>query len=297
MKKNLLRVTVAALSLFALTACGGGTSEAETASTQSGGDVTVAEQSAVAQPAAEQPAAEQPATDSNPDNDEAADDGQQRRFGFDSQYLTTDYDGATSVNNQLLIGTLELEGTEQAVTAEQAAKLLPFWIALQSGAITNQAESNAVLKQIEGTMSEAQMQTIANLKLTNESIGEWAEANGVELPQGGPGGGAGGPGGPGAAGGPLADMTEDERAAFREELQSLSDEERQARLAELGIEFGGRQGGGGDGQGAGNGQGGGGQGAGGRQGDGGQGGRGFGGGRLGILMEPLIEMLTERASG
>lgn len=277
MQKKLSTLFITTLAILALAACGGGGSDQpEAASSQNNdGEVVVAEQQS---------------GDSEQGNNGQGDGGQRRGFGFDSQYLSTEYDGAASPNSQLIIGTLQLEDTDQAITTAQATKLLPFWIALQSGAITNQAESNAVLKQIESAMGAEQMQAIAAMGITNQSIGEWAAANGIEMPQGGPGG-PGGAGGRGGQDGPLADMTEEERAKFREEMQGLSQEERQARLAELGIEFGGRQGGQGGG-----GQGGDGQGGGAQGGDR-QGGRGIGGGRLGILMEPLIEMLTERASG
>lgn len=277
MYKNIITLLLATLMALLLAACGGSD---EPAQTETQGTVSEApvEQVEDAQPDADAPQNGQP---------------NRQRGGFESQYLTAEYEGAANPTTQLLLGTLQLEGTAQAVNTEQAAKLLPLWTALQGDAVTNQAERNAVFKQIEASMNAEQMQAIAELKLTNQSIGQWAEANGIELPQfGGRGGegqdgegqdgegrGRGGPGGPGG-GGPLADMTEEERAAFREEMQGLSQEEREARLAELGIEFapgqGGRPGGGGPG---------------------GPGGGGPAGGRLGILMDPLIKMLTERSTG
>ena len=39
--------------------------------------------------------------------------------------LIEDYNDALSVRNQLAYGTLKLEGSAEAITAEQAAKLLP----------------------------------------------------------------------------------------------------------------------------------------------------------------------------
>ena len=46
--------------------------------------------------------------------------------------LSEEFDDALSVRNQLAYGTLRLEGTADAVAADQAAKLLPLWQALQA---------------------------------------------------------------------------------------------------------------------------------------------------------------------
>ena len=52
--------------------------------------------------------------------------------------------------NALALGTLVLEDSDDAVAPEQAVVLLPLWEVLQSGGLKNQAENDAVLKQIEG---------------------------------------------------------------------------------------------------------------------------------------------------
>ncbi|MEZ4861947.1 MAG: hypothetical protein R3C14_11585 [Caldilineaceae bacterium] len=206
--------------------------------------------------------------------------GNQARFQdtFQSAYLKTDYDNALPSMQQISLGTLELEGTDNAVTPEQAKKLIPLWQGLMGGAIQNQTERNAVLKQIEGTMTPVQMEGIANMQLTFQSMTEWAQQNGIEMPQG-----RFGQGGQGGQGGPFANMSEDERTKLREELQNMTPEQRQARLQELGIQF--PQGGGQGGQGRQGGQG---------QGQNGQG--RAGGGRFNVLMEPLVNLLTERAA-
>ncbi|MCJ7736650.1 MAG: hypothetical protein MUQ10_04960, partial [Anaerolineae bacterium] len=72
--------------------------------------------------------------------------------GYTSAVLETSYEGALNVQNQLIFGTLRLEETEDTVTPEQAGKLLPLWQSLQGG-VTAEAEVNAVMKQIEGTMT------------------------------------------------------------------------------------------------------------------------------------------------
>jgi len=46
--------------------------------------------------------------------------------------LNTSYENAVSIESQLLLGTFLLEGTDLAVTAEQAAALLPLWSEMQS---------------------------------------------------------------------------------------------------------------------------------------------------------------------
>lgn len=199
--------------------------------------------------------------------------GGQGDFGqqFESAYLNRDYDGALSAQMQMSIGIMQLEGTANAVSTEQAIKLLPLWQGIHNGSFENATERNAVLKQIESAMTPDQMNAIAAMNLTFEDMGSWAEANGIELPRGGGFGGGNG--------GPFADMSEEERTKLREELRGLTQEQRQARFEELGIEFGGRQGGQGRGQ-SGNGQ-------------GDQGRRG--GGRFGAIMEPMIALLSARA--
>jgi len=62
------------------------------------------------------------------------------------------------VATMLVIGTLQLEGTQQAVTDEQAGELLPMWQVYQS--LTNsstaaQAEIDGLVEQIRETMTSA----------------------------------------------------------------------------------------------------------------------------------------------
>jgi len=154
---------------------------------------------------------------------------------YASATLDTSYEGALPVGSQLALGTLELEGTENAVTPEQAQALLPLWQAIQGGSLQAEAEVNAVLKQIEGAMSEDQLAAIAAMQLTYEDMGGWMEEQGLAW-----GSAQGAGGGPGAA----ADMTEEERAAMRATRQAsgeaggkggafaeLSEEERAAKRA------------------------------------------------------------------
>ena len=87
-----------------------------------------------------------------------------------SSALSTTYADALSARNQLLLGTLKLQGTANAVNAAQAKQIVPLWQALK-GMTTTQttvsAEITALQQQIERAMTPAQMQAIAGLALTN----------------------------------------------------------------------------------------------------------------------------------
>jgi hypothetical protein len=201
---------------------------------------------------------------------------------YTSAVLVTSYPNALSASGQLALGTLKLEGSESAVTPEQAATLLPLWQALQGG-VTAPAEVNAVLKQIEGTMTTEQLQAIAGMQLTQEDMQAWMQENnirpgevfsgtmpgqgGTPWPQGTPPAGFGG--GPPENGTVSPDM-----ATRRAEFGNMSDAERQAMRATMeagGGTFGG---------------------PGSRQGGGFRG----GGGQFMMLLNPLIELLTQRAA-
>jgi len=196
-----------------------------------------------------------------------------------SAALDTSYEGALPASNQLALGTLQLEETENAVTPEQATALLPLWQAIQGGALQSNTEINAVMKQIEGTMTSEQLAAIAAMQLTAEDIRTWAQERGLNVDfspeamatrqaeRGGEGGF-----------GPPGDMSEEERASIRATMEAggrpfgdrgnLSEEEQAARRATAeasGMTFGGRRG---------------------------AGGRGL----TNFLTAPLIELLTERAA-
>jgi len=196
-----------------------------------------------------------------------------------SAALDTSYEGALPASSQLALGTLRLEGTEEAVTPEQATALLPLWRAIQGGGLQSNAEINAVLKQIEGKMTAEQLATIAAMQLTAEEMRTWAQEQGVGMefsPEAlatrqAEGGGQGGFGPPG-------NLSEEERASVRATMEAggmpfgergnLSEEEREARRATAeagGMSFGGR---------------------------------GFrgGAGQIGFLAQPLIELLAQRAA-
>ncbi|MFC2037621.1 hypothetical protein ACFLYD_06620, partial [Chloroflexota bacterium] len=143
---------------------------------------------------------------------------------------------------------------------------------IQGGSLQSDAETNAVLKQIEGTMTAEQLATIAALQLTFGEMGTWMQEQGMNF--GRPAGAAGGQGA-------FADMSEEEREAMRATRQAggegglgpggfadMSEEEREAMRATAqasGMTFGGRAGGARRGQ-------------------------------IAFLAEPLVELLTQRAA-
>ncbi|MFN2132533.1 MAG: LysM peptidoglycan-binding domain-containing protein, partial [Anaerolineae bacterium] len=89
--------------------------------------------------------------------------------------LDVSYEGALDATSQLALGTVQLEGTPNAVTETQAGQLLPLWQALQSGALQGTDESDAVTRQIEHTMSDAQIQAIVAMRLTDADVATWIE--------------------------------------------------------------------------------------------------------------------------
>jgi hypothetical protein len=74
--------------------------------------------------------------------------------------------GEMPLSARLPMGTLMLEQTEYAVTPVQAQELLPLWQmlrALQESGTASQAESDAVLKQIQEAMTPEQLTAIEEM--------------------------------------------------------------------------------------------------------------------------------------
>jgi hypothetical protein len=82
------------------------------------------------------------------------------------------------------------------VTAAQAGDLLPLWQMMQSDTLQGGAETDAVVVQIEASMTEAQRAAIEAMALTADDLQAWMREQGIESPA--PVGGQGGQGGPGA---------------------------------------------------------------------------------------------------
>ena len=157
--------------------------------------------------------------------------------------LNDDYADALPVSSQLAIGTLMLEGTDEAVSAEQAGELLPNWQmleALQSSGTTAQAELDAVLTQIQAAMTSRQLAAIKDMQLTLDSLMELVQEQGlrigtadgtgrsqtVQAPAGVAPGAGGGPGGGFGAGGDLgaddSPSPDEKEAAVAERMNALA---------------------------------------------------------------------------
>ena len=153
----------------------------------------------------------------------------------ESTSLSVDDQNVLGVRDQLALGTLNLEETPNAVTEDQATTLLLLWQALQDNSLQSDEETAAVLKQIQTTMTEAQLSAIRAMALTDDDAQTWAE-------NAGPAGRAGEGNAPGgAAPGGAARPSQEDRAAMREKFQNLSEEERAALREQMG---GGTNGGG-----------------------------------------------------
>jgi hypothetical protein len=116
-----------------------------------------------------------------------------------------------SLEGRLLVGTIKLEDTNLAVSADQADQLLPLWetlASLESSGTAASQEIEAVISQIESTMSAEQLSSITAMNLiqqdlaavdtgtssTNSSVSGSASASSAQIPAapgaaGAPGGG------------------------------------------------------------------------------------------------------------
>jgi len=77
------------------------------------------------------------------------------------------------LSTKLAIGTLKLEGTENAVAPDQAADLLPLWQVFTNLSSSDSAapeEITAITEQIQETMTPAQLQAIEDMNLTGQDI-------------------------------------------------------------------------------------------------------------------------------
>jgi len=120
---------------------------------------------------------------------------------YTSQTLTTSYPNALNAASQLMLGALRLEETDNAITSEQAAALLPVVQALQGRVLQSDAERNAVLAYVEAHLTPAQSAAIAGMHLTQDDLSTWTQDNGRGA---GFGPGQGGAGQRGDAGTPPA---------------------------------------------------------------------------------------------
>jgi hypothetical protein len=139
--------------------------------------------------------------------------------------------GELGETNELALGTLLLEDTGDAISPDQAASLLPLWQVVQSGSLQSQAETDAVLNQIKAMMTDSQLNTIQSLELKQEDMAAWMDEQGIAMAGPGTGGATEDTGPQGQMGG---DMTDEERAAMREQMQNMTEEERAEMREEMG---------------------------------------------------------------
>ncbi len=104
-----------------------------------------------------------------------ADAADESSGGGDTAVLTLneDYDDALPLKNQLLLGIIRLEETPQAITAGQAAELLPLWqafAALTASGTAAPEETEAVQNQIIAALTPEQVAAIARMQLTNSML-------------------------------------------------------------------------------------------------------------------------------
>ncbi|MCF6277927.1 MAG: hypothetical protein L3J16_04160 [Anaerolineales bacterium] len=166
--------------------------------------------------------------------------------------LTEGYEDALNIQLQLSVGTFALEGTELAVDAAQAAQLIPLWQVLNSlndSGVTAPEEIEALVAQIQETMTSEQIAAIAAMQLTREDMGaimqEYTLTSGIggETPPEGftPGMGRGGSdvpglsgGGPGAGGD--TGMTPEQIATAQAEREASGGGMGNSRIARVIIE-------------------------------------------------------------
>jgi hypothetical protein len=152
--------------------------------------------------------------------------------------LSDDYPDAVPMSTQLAIGTLLLEGTDEAVTMAQADELLASWQmlgALQGSGTAAEAEMDAVLKQIQAGMTAEQLTAIQEMQLTPSNMlemvqqsggfGELAggggrQGGGFTPPAGTAPGGTGAPGGGFGAGGETGLNPKEQEAALAERMDT-----------------------------------------------------------------------------
>ena len=96
-------------------------------------------------------------------------------YDADRERLSMDFaDDALSPALQLVVGTLFLEETDLAVDAELAEILLPYWklyVSLLDSDSTAPEELTGLINEIEELMTTEQINHIAGMELTQESMG------------------------------------------------------------------------------------------------------------------------------
>jgi hypothetical protein len=91
---------------------------------------------------------------------------------------------STSIAIQLALGTFMLEETDYPIDSEQAAQLVSLWKAARSlnqNETTATQELDAVMRQIQNTMTPEQMGAIEDMELSFQDMGTIAEDMGLDF--------------------------------------------------------------------------------------------------------------------
>ncbi len=92
---------------------------------------------------------------------------------------------AASLRSQLAYGTIKLKDSPNVITPAQAKTLIPLWqavIALSGDETTATEELTAVQDQITQALTPAQIQAVAEMKITNAELNTFYAQFGVVLP-------------------------------------------------------------------------------------------------------------------
>lgn len=99
--------------------------------------------------------------------------------------LDITYPDAASLRSQLAYGMIKLKDSPNAITPAQAKTMVPLWqavIALSGDETTASEELTAVQDQITETLIPAQLQAIAEMRITNAELNTFYAQYGVVLP-------------------------------------------------------------------------------------------------------------------
>jgi hypothetical protein len=91
---------------------------------------------------------------------------------------------------QLTLGTFKLDQTDTPIDAEEASELLPLWKALRSlsqNDTTAAEELQALIVQIEGTLTSEQVKAVQNMNLSFQDVQSVSQELGLNLGAGGGG--------------------------------------------------------------------------------------------------------------
>ncbi len=123
---------------------------------------------------------------------------------------------STSLESRLAPGILSLEGTNLAVTAQQAKQLLPLWQQVQTldtSSTTQASDYTTVYQQIESTLTTDQINAIQSMSVNQSDLQALMTKFGIQITPGAFGGGyVGGSGGTSSGSGTRATLSPDQLA-------------------------------------------------------------------------------------